>query len=246
MPPEELARRVVYAFMYATARLADQFGTERPLKAAGKELQMAWFHALRDRGLKLHEISSRLGISSASVAALSKRLKDNFVTGEGRGAVQRRIEFMLWAEPLSRARLHQVLTEVPPAEIDAALDALLAQERVQLRPGRTPRFVPVRASRVVRDQMLARLDGLNQLVGAISQTAFGRFFAPKRTSFARVSQLRVRPEDIPKLRALYETHIWPTLKALDAAAEGSDAAESLEFVVTWSPYALFEALEKDE
>jgi predicted XRE-type DNA-binding protein len=245
MPSEELAKRVVYAFMYATARLADQFENGWSLKAAGRDLQMAWFHVLRARGLKQHQIAERLSISRASVAGLSRRLKANFLQAGNCEALQRRIEFMLWAEPLSRSRLHQVLTDCTAEAIDVAIEQLEQAGRITLQTGRTPRYVTARATRLARDGAMARLDGLGQLVGAVSQAAFSRFFTPERAAFARVSQLRVRREDLPQLRALYEHQIWPTLTALDAAADGVESAQALEFVVTWSPHALFEEQQEE-
>jgi hypothetical protein len=243
MSDGEIARRVVYAFLYNIARLADRLDDylddDRPLKAVGKELQVAWFHALRRRGLKLREISERLGISSASAANLSKRLKNNFLAGEGHMELARRIQFMIEAEPLSVARVAQILVDAEPANVQAAVDTLLEEGRIVPLPGRVTRYRAQRSSRVVRDQILGRLDGLNQLVGAVTQVAYTRFFKPETPAFARVLQLRARPADRARLRALYEQHIWPLLAEIDAAAVDADDAETLEFVLSWSAYEAF-------
>lgn len=239
MTEAELARRVLYVFLYNTARLADRFEAPKPMKAAARSLQMAWFHALRRRGLKLREIAERLSISAATAANLSKRLKANFLTGEGRGELERRIQFMVWAEPVSVARIAQVLKE-PVDDVQAIVDQLVGEGRLEAVEGRTTRYRAQRSSRVVRDQVLARLDGLNQLVGAVTQAAWSRFFAPSEPAFARVLQFRARPADLETLQRFYEEQVWPLLEGIDAAAADDDAAIPLEFVLTWSKYGLFD------
>lgn len=240
MPETELAKRVLYVFLYNTARLADRFEEQRPMKAAAQALQTAWFHALRRRGLKLYEIAERLGISTATAANLSKRLKENFLDGEGRGELERRIQFMLWAEPLSTARITQILGDPSAKTVQVVLDRLLSMNRIEVIDGRTVRYTAQRSSRLARDQIMARLDGLNQLVGAVTQAAWARFFEPSSPAFARVLQFRARPTDLETLQTFYQEQIWPLLESIDAAAAGFDDAIPLEFVVTWSKYGLFD------
>ncbi len=237
---DELARRVTRSLLMAAARLAGAFDV--PLKDVSRLLQTACFQVLRDRGLTLREIGERLDISPSLAASLSKRLKARFLTEGGALALGRRIEFTLWAEPMSLARLLQTLPD-DPDEVRAAVDALLSADRVVSLGDRAGRLAPARgATRLVRDEMRARLDGLDQLLGGVTQAVYARFFRPEQPAFARVLTLRLRPEDQGALAALYDEHIWPTLEALDAAAADRPDAREVEFTVTWAPYRLIEKI----
>ena len=241
----ELAQRVTYSMLAAAARLATAF--DLPLKGVGRQLQTAFFQVLRQRGLKLHDICERLDISPSLAATLSKRLKERFLPGQSPLALARRIEFMLWSEPMSRARLAQILPDEDPADVAAALDTLLSEGRIAPLGDRAERLaVSAQASRLAGDRLPSRLDALDQLMGAVSQTVFTRFFAPDRPSFARVLTLRIRPQDLPALEALYREQLWPRLSALDAAAEGDPDAQAIEVVMTWAPYLALETHEHSQ
>lgn len=232
---DELVRRVIYAMLAPAVRLALAF--QIPIKDLGDLVQMAYFHEVRRRGLKMRQASDILGVSMRKVALLSRRLKQNFLQEETQEALPRRLEFMLWAEPLSEARLRQVIGDVDDDEITAALQRLEAQGRVRLVPGRTPTWEVVRSEfRLVRDTWLARIDGLNNLLGSVANAVFGRFFRDEERAFARTLSLRIRPEDLERLRALYDEHIYPTLRDLDAAAHGDDEAEEIDVSIIWAPY----------
>lgn len=234
IPKEELARRVVYSLLAPAARVGRAF--KLPLSELRDWAELAYFHELRASGRKQREIAEALGVSMRSVANLSSRLKQNFLDPEREVGLPRRIEFMLWAEDLSLARLQQVLSSEDPAAIDAAVASLVAEGRIVEIEGPRPVYSVTRSeNRLYSDMWLARVDGLNHLVSTVSAAVFGRFFAGEPRSFARTIGLRVRPEDLPKLRALYEEQIWPALKALDDAAAADGDAEAIDIALCWAP-----------
>lgn len=232
---EDVRRRVLYSLLLPLARLGFLFGV--PLKTLGELLQMAAFHETRRRGLKTDQIAERLDLSPRKVALLSKLLKTNFLRAEQGHTLPRRIEFMLWAEPLSAARIKQVLTDHDAAEIDAALAQLEAQGRVRRVAGRTERFEVVGSRyRLVSPDWLARLDGLDNLMANVGSVVYARFFRGEPYAFARTVSLRVREADLDALRTLYEQTIWPTLVALDEAARDDQTARSMDLSILWAPY----------
>ena len=167
MARRALGDRVVYGLLRPAARVALAFGI--PLKQLRERLQMAYFHEARDRGLKLREIADILDVSPRSAALLSKQLKENFLDVEAEVALPRRIEFLLWAEPLSAARIKQVLVEVDGDEVDAALDKLRDEGRIVAEPGPRGRWRVARAAFRLVDEKgwLSRLDGLDTLLATI-------------------------------------------------------------------------------
>jgi len=201
---------------------------------------VAYFHLLRNQGMRLREVCDTLGISPSLAANLSRRLKESF-NDQDTPALGRRIEFMVWTEAMSEARLCQVLTDVEPGAVRAALSTLEAEGRIERVSGRTVTYtIARRSSRIVRDRILSRIDGLNHLLEAVGNAVYGRFVSDEDDAFARVLTLRVREADMARLHALYEEQVWPTLEALDAAAAGDAAAREVEVVLTWAPYRLMD------
>jgi len=237
---EELAQRLVYATLLPAVRLALASGMGS--KDFARWAELAAFHEARRRGLKSREIADRLGMSMRKVAELSRRLKDNFLAPDTGHGLPRRIEFMLWAGPASASRVKQTFSEEDGDAIDAALDALEEAGRVRrIAAGRTERYERVRAeSRLVADQLLARIDGLNNLLGNVADAVDARFRDEGVEAFARTVDFRVREADLPRLRALYEGVVWETLRELDQAAhdaDGDDPSATMSLSILWAPHA---------
>lgn len=229
-----MARRVVYALLMPPTRLAELLRV--PLKDLGDWTQMAYFHETKRRGLKMREAAELLDVSMRKVALLSKRLKQGFVDADEEHGLPRKVEFMLWAGPLSEARIAQALN-LPAEEVQAALASLVEQGRVELVPGRTPTYQVVASEfRLVRSQWTARLDGLNNLLGSVVGAVYGRFFVGDPRAFARTVSLRVRKEDLPKLEILYQNVLWPALVELDKASKGAAETEEIDLTILWAPY----------
>ena len=243
----ELERRVVYATLVPAVRLGRLFGVR--LKEASEWLELAHLKELVDEGLKLKEAADRLQVSVRKVSMLSSRLRENFFVPEREHELPSRILFALWAEPLSRKRIKQYLARTDEALIDQAIDQLEADGKITLTDGRTPTYTIVEgAQRLVRRDMMARVDALNSMLATVTDAIYSRFFTPEdASSFARALQLRVRPEDLPALRALYEEQIWPTLSALDEAARDDPDAIPLGVALSWAPLdAVKDALDEDD
>ncbi len=231
----ELERRVVYATLVPAVRLGRLFGVR--LKEASEWLELAHLKELVDEGLKLKEAADRLQVSVRKVSMLSSRLRENFFVPEREHELPSRVLFALWAEPLSRKRIKQYLSTFDEAEVDAAVDRLERDGKIRLLSGRTPTYETIEAAqRLVRRDMMARVDALDSMLSTITDAIYSRFFSSSPdSSFARALQLRVSPEDLPKLRALYEEQIWPTLSALDEAARDDPDALPLGLALSWAP-----------
>ena len=236
MNDEELRVRVLYAFIQASAELNSLFGLG--LKTFERLSHMAAFHVLRRRNLDLNEIADQLQVSRRKVDQLSRLLKDNFferfIAPEDGEALQRRIEFMLWAQTMSASRLKQVLRDEDPTEVDAALENLTRAKRIVEREGLYGITTPER--RLVRDDWLARVGGLTHQLAAVSSAAIGRFVKNDERTFARTVSLRIRRDRLAALEEMYREQIWPLLKTLDAeCGDGNEGdAVSVSFSLCWA------------
>lgn len=233
---EKMRHRVVYSCLLLPVRLGLAFGLS--MRELIDLLQMAAFHETRRRDMKMREVSELLDVSMRKVSQLSSRLRRNFAAEEILEELPRRIEFMLWAEPMSEARIHQVLRGASGEEVDEALDLLVEQARVRrITEGDSVTYEVSRAEfRLVSQDWLARLDGLNNLVANLANAVDARFFEDEPAAFARTVSLRIRPEDLDRLHALYSDQIWETLRELDAAAHDDPTARPIDLSIAWAPY----------
>ncbi len=233
-PPPALSERVIYALLGPATQLA--FAFRLPLKPLLELLQTAYFHETRRRGLTTAEAAELLDVSPRKIAMLSRDLKHSFLPEDREVGLPRRIEFMLWAEPLSAARLTQVL-DAPTEAVEAAIAQLLAEGRIREEADRVTRYAVVRSEFRLVDQRgwLSRLDGLNNLLSSVTAAVKGRFFDDEPRAFARTLNFRAVPGWGERLRTLYESTIFPALAALDEEARGCPDAECVDLSVVWAP-----------
>ena len=247
--PPEFLDRLVYALLAPAVRLAYTFRI--PSKQLTRWVQLAYYHETRNQGLKMREASDRLDVSMRKVAQLSSQLKRNFLPDEEAHELPRRIEFMLWAGPLSVARIKQTLPDIEDATaIDEAVALLLKQGRIRALGDKTHRYEVVRSEhRLVTDRLAARVDGLSNLTSNLADTVFSRFLrSADPRSFARTLSLRVPRAALGQLRELYDEVVWETLRRLDAEARDLDdeEVERIALSILWSPHELLRGVLQGE
>lgn len=233
----ELERRVIYSLLIPGVRLSRFFGV--PLREAGEWIELAYLKELLNGGVKLKDAAQLLDVSVRKVSMLAARLRENFFTPEHEHELPARIEFMLWAAPLSMKRIKQYLSPLEDELIEEAIALLETQGRIRLSEGRTPTYEVVQgAQRLVRDDLMARIDALNTLLANVTDAVFGRFFRQDEKAFARSLQFRVRPEHLPRLKQLYEEAVWKALSELDEAARDDPHAIPMGATLCWAPLDL--------
>lgn len=229
----ELQRRVIYSLLRPAVRLGRRFGIG--LKEMKEWVELVYYHELKDENLTLQEAADVAQVSRRKVAQLAKRLKQNFFSPEQQAGLARRIEFMLWAGPMTEGRIRQAFRDAPEEELDVALEKLVEEERVEVSGERTRTFsVPRKEFRLYANNWISRVDGLNNQLGTLVHTVVGRFFEDDDRAFQRTLDFRVRPSDLPVLRKLYEATIFPRLAELDEAAQEEDSVP-IGLSIGWAP-----------
>ena len=228
------ARRVAYSLLRPAARVAASSGL--PLKDFVQLSQLVLYEVKRGKGLSQRKIAQELDVSSRTLDRLLKDFRDGFFEPETSHELPRRIEFMLWAEPAGLARIAQVLSEFDPDDIEAALDLLIRDGRVEPVEGRTLKYAPTqRANRIMDTDLARRIDALNNVLQVLSEATQHRFIEDDTRASARTVAMRVRTEDLPELEKIYEELIWPRLVALDERASGDESAIDLGLTLLWTP-----------
>lgn len=239
---DELEQRVLYSLLGAVAKFARVCAF--PLKSVVGWLEVAYYHELSRQGLSQSQAADFFGVSTRKVSQLAARLKQNFLRPETEIGLPRKIEYMLWAEPLSEGRIRQSLRDYSDEEIEAALEKLVGQERVNRREGRTVYYeVSDSEFRLYQDNWLSRVDGLNNHLTNVVEGVYARFFEDEPNAFARTLNFRIKKDRVEELEALYQDVIFPRLSELDAEAQAAqDDEETIEMglSINWTPESVDE------
>lgn len=226
---------MLYGLLVGAARVARM--CRIPMAEVAELLQMASFREARSHGLRLKEVASLLGVSLRKASQLSQRLKSNFLGVEQAVTLPRRIEFLLWAEPMSRTKIRRAMHDQEPRDVDDAIDTLLEQQRIrERRDRRTVVYERVaQNSRLIGADDRSRLDGLNHAVGVLTSAIFGRFFRDEDKAFYRTISFYVRAEDLGELRAFYDS-LWERVQALEDRAQRDPNALRMEVTLAYAPH----------
>ncbi len=230
----DLIPRLTFAALRPAARLAVRGGFA--LRDIKKYMELAYYQEARRRGLKMKEISDLMSISMAKVGQLSKELKEHFLEPELEHGIARQILSLLWASPLSHARIAQALPEFDTHEVEKALAQLVEQGRVRTIAGRTDTFGLADArQRLDTAPWMAKVDGLNTLLESTSQAVRARFFDEDERAMVRNVAFRVRPQDVDRLKRHYEEHLFPLICDLDDAGVADDESIPIRLSILWAP-----------
>lgn len=228
----ELEERLIYALLRPAVRLAMR--SRLPMKELVRLAKVAYFQELRAHGLTLQETAMALDASMPTAARLSKELKRNFLRPEIEHQLPQRIEFILWAEPQSRARLHQVLNEHPEEDIDEAIDRMVAQGHIKETSTASDIF-ELEAPKVthVKRAWYARIGSLNHILDNLSNTVSARFLDDREDAFARTVNFRIPTTWMGRLNDFYKEVIWNTLVEFDDAARSAEDTNHVRLSLFW-------------
>lgn len=219
MQHDELKDRVVYGLMLPAVRLATNFRV--PLAQMKRWVETAYYQETKRRGMEMKEAKEVMSVSLSKVALLSRQLKENFMREDDEYELPRRIEYMLWAEPLTQARLNQVLPDLNELQIASAIEQLLDEGRIRAVDRATePAYeLDVTEARRVWDTWLARIDGLSNALGSVADAVNARFFEGDERALARTLTFHIREQDREQLRKFYEDELFPFIAGLNQKAE---------------------------
>lgn len=230
----DLVSRLAYAALRPAARLAVRGGLA--LRDVKKLMELAYYQEARRRGLKMREIAELMSISMAKVGALSKDLKEYYLQPELDHGIGRQILSLLWAAPLSEARIAQALPEYDGAEVAATVARLVEEGRIVPLDGRTEMYeLAAPMHRLETDPWMAKVDGLNTLLDVLSKAVRARFFDADERALVRNVAFRVRPEDLDALRHHYEETLFPLICELDEAAGDDERSVPIRLSLLWAP-----------
>ncbi len=229
---QEFIERLLYSLCAPVVRLGRSANFS--LKDMERLLRIAYFRSVKSEGLSNKEVAEVMGVSPATVARLASETRENFLRPEREHGLPVRIEFMLWAGPMSRAKLGQVLSDEDEQTLDTVLVEMVAQERIVLENDRYELVKP--ADRLVRPDWVSRIGALNIVLENLSEVVTQRFISKGDSDlgFARTLIFTIAREDQDKLRTLYELVLWPALVALDQKAKDKEDVANAKMTLFWA------------
>ncbi len=178
--PLELHRRLIYSLLRPVVRMARRFRV--PLKGVVELARLAYFEELRrEGGSTQNGIADDLGVSRRTVATLEAQHKSDFLAPERELEFARAVEHSLADTPESAAEVAARLDDRggDDVEVQRVLDALAASGRAAATGGGpgddSRRYALNRGFRsLVRNDLHARIDGLNQILDVVTSAVRGR------------------------------------------------------------------------
>lgn len=228
------ARRLVFALLIPAVRVARRAGLHLGDLVNLVELASVYDH--RRQGHTQSAIADALNVGRRKVTTLVTQLKTNFFEpghNEEELGLLRRIEFLVWPEPLSEARILQHLKGTDTDMVRRALLQLKAQARVVQRPD--GRYETFRESRIVSPDVAKRVDGLRNMMVAIDELVERRFMQPVQQGLARIVRLYVDESLMEELSTFYATIVYPKLDLLEQRSLGLDSKRPVAVGYFWAP-----------
>ena len=229
---DELKEGVLYAMLRAVARIGAE--TEIPIKTQAAWIRIAQFHELRSTGMTVVQASRAMGVSEPTGARIARELRTSFLNPETDHELPKRIAFMLWAGPMSRKKISQVLPTESDENISKAIEILLDSGRIEEIESRTTTDQVTQVEdRIVGPAPTARLGALNSLLESVTKTVSARFFRNDKSAFARTVSFRMREEDEPELQKFYTEQLWPFLAELEKRSENELTKRTTQLSILW-------------
>ncbi len=171
----EYKQRVIYSLFRAAVRIGVRLRV--PLDSMLNLFRMAYFHEAREgEGYELAEIADLFGKSLRTVSSLHRSYRADFFRPEREIQLRRAVAEALRHSPSTRDQLVARFTGRDSAEIDAAIDDLLREERL-VAVGEALHRNPSDHNYFDETDIGRRIDGLNRQMDILSQTVWSRLVA---------------------------------------------------------------------
>lgn len=208
--------RLIYSLLKPAVRAAARFGV--PIRSLGELLRLAYFEHLSREGMSMTDIARRFGQTPRHMRSLAQRLKSDFFRAERDIGLAREVEAMVAAREPDRAALARALRTWDAAEVDAAVNELISEGRVESTPeGRlrmAQRYVVLKS-----DDFHHRVDSLNHLLDGTYRAVLHRLvFDNKRTALTKTISFSAIDEQLVAFVQRLEGDLRRELATLDEAA----------------------------
>lgn len=189
-----------------------------PMRTLAELLRLNYFEVLRREGLSQAAIGERLGQTARHMRTLASKLKSDFFAAEREVGLIREIESeVARASPTAKA-LYASAGAWAPAEIDQALETLLAEGRIVRKRGRfelAPRYLVLSS-----EKFHHRVDALNHFLDGVTRAIAQRLiFEERDRAMVKTISFVARPGKFEELLRTLEANLRREIAVLEEDAQ---------------------------
>lgn len=208
--------RLVYSLLKPAVNMAARFHV--PMRTLAELLRLAYFEALRREGLSQTAIGTRLGQTARHMRTLARKLKTDFFAAEREVGLVREVESEIARSSPTTKRLHESLPGWSAAEVDAAVETLLAEGRVV----RNKQHLEIARHYVVlgSDKFHLRIDALNHFMTGISRAVTQRLiFEEREEAMVKTISFVADPRQLREFLSTLEANLRRDIARLEEDAQ---------------------------
>jgi hypothetical protein len=212
--------RLVYSLLKPAVAMAARFHV--PMRTFAELLRLSYFEVLRREGLSQAAVGERLGQTARHMRTLARKLKSDFFEAESEVGLVREVESEIARSRPTTKRLHESLPGWPSAEIDRALETLLAEGRVTRDKSRLE--TAARYLVLSSDKFHHRIDALNHFLGGVTRAVAQRLlFEDREHAMIKTISFVAHPDRFQEFLRTLEANLRRDIAALeeDAQFEGT-------------------------
>jgi hypothetical protein len=189
-----------------------------PMRTLAELLRLTYFEVLRREGLSQASIGERLGQTARHMRTLASKLKGDFFTAENEVGLVREVESEVARSAPSARALYAALPGWPSAEVDGALDTLIAEGRIVKKKGHfemAPRYLVLSS-----EKFHHRIDALNHFLdGVIRAVAQRLIFEERDQAMVKTISFVARPAKFEELLRTLEANLRREIAVLEEDAQ---------------------------
>jgi hypothetical protein len=208
--------RLVYSLLKPAVSMAARFHV--PMRTLAELSRLNYFEVLRREGLSQAAIGERLGQTARHMRTLASKLKGDFFAAEREIGRVRDVESEVARSNPTRKALYASLPAWSPAEIDAALDTLLAEGRVVRGKSRleiAPRYLVLSSNKFHH-----RIDALNHFLEGVTRAIAQRLiFEEREQAMVKTISFVARPAKFEELLRSLEANLRRDIATLEEDAQ---------------------------
>ena len=208
--------RLVYSLLKPAVSMAARFHV--PMRTLAELARLSYFEILRREGLSQAAVGERLGQTARHMRTLARKLKSDFFEAETEIGLVREVESVIARSRPTPKRLHESLPGWSSAEIERALETLLAEGRVK----REKNHLETAARYLVlsSDKFHHRIDALNHFLGGVTRAVAQRLlFEERERAMIKTISFVARPERFEEFLRTLEANLRREIAALEEDAQ---------------------------
>lgn len=214
--------RLVFSLLKPALRMAARFDV--PVRGIVELARLGYYEVLAKRGMTGADIARVFGQTPRHMRSLARRFRSDFFAAEIDVGLVREIEELVAAHQPQRCELVRWLPSVEPAAIEAALQRLLAEERVEDHEGRL--CIGRRYVVMTSEGFVQRIDALNHHLDGLYRATVQRLVHDERkAAMIKTITFSADPEELYAYLKELEGELRRRLAELEESASFRGASD---------------------